>query len=324
MPFIAVDLGGTKLAGAVFDKDGIIRRQRLSLGMAEGTRVGKMIISLISSLAGDEVPEGIGISVPGIARHATGTVWAPNIPGWDDYPIKDEIAGAFGNKVSIVIESDRTCSMMGEAWKGSARGCRNAIFLAVGTGIGAGIMSDGRIIHGSDDIAGATGWMALSAPYLEEYRQCGCFEYYASGRGIAENAIRLLGRSDGHESFLSRIKPGELVAQDVFRAYGQNDTVAVEVLHKAVQMWGMAAANFVSLFNPEKIIFGGGIFGPAVSFIDEIKQEAERWAQPVSMRKVKFEASSLGSDAAIYGSAFLAMSASGKLSSEPEYNEHTL
>lgn len=314
MSVIAVDLGATKLAGAVFDKDGITDcRKKLSVGRAKGKGIGEMIISLISDLSEGGSPEGIGICIPGIAHQASGTVWAPNLPGWENYPLRDEITGAFGRTVKVTIESDRTCCIIGEVWKGSAQDCRNVIFLAVGTGIGAGIMADGKIIHGSDDIAGATGWMALSNPYSEEYRQCGCFEYYASGRGIAEHAARIL-RSTRINSSLRKIKPEELVASDIFRAFDCNDPVAIEVLNKAVEMWGMAAANFVSLFNPEKIIFGGGVFGPAVRFLDDIASEASKWAQPVSMKKVKFESSALGSDAAIFGSAYMAITASGQLS----------
>lgn len=308
MAAIAIDLGGTKICGAVFNENGITpARKKIPLGSAEGKDAGKLIISLIEELANGKQPEGIGVSVPGIARHTTGTVWAPNIKGWEDYPLLKEISTSFG-KSRIVIESDRTCSIMGEIWKGSALGCKNVIFMAVGTGIGAGIMIDGKIVHGADDIAGATGWMALSLPYSDEYRDCGCFEYYASGKGITEHAKKLLKEeSSGKDNFLKTADPSKLTTVEVFEAYDRNDPVAVEVLDKAVVMWGMAAANFVSLFNPEKIIFGGGVFGPAVKFLDAIMKEALKWAQPVSIRNVRFEPSSLGNDAAIFGSAYMAM-----------------
>jgi len=99
---------------------------------------------------------------------------------------------------------------------------------------------------------------------------------------------------------------GKITTQDVFSAYHSGDAVAAEIIAQAVEYWGMAAANLVSLFNPEKIIFGGGVFGPATELIPDIKREAEKWAQPISMKQVSFEASALAGDAGVYGAGFLA------------------
>src|SRR5690606_7336356 len=118
------------------------------------------------------------------SRNKSGTVWAPNIPGWEDYPLKAELEAVL-NRIPVSIDSDRACYILGEYWKGAAQNCEDAIFLAVGTGIGAGILADGRILRGAGDIAGAIGWMALDHPYQEKYIPCGCFEYQASGDGVA-------------------------------------------------------------------------------------------------------------------------------------------
>ncbi|HRN57376.1 MAG TPA: ROK family protein, partial [Agriterribacter sp.] len=93
----------------------------------------------------------------------------------------------------------------------------------------------------------------------------------------------------------------------VFDAYNAGDQVAVKVMRDCVQYWGMASANLVSLFNPEKIIFGGGVFGPALRFLPGIMEEARRWAQPVSIEHTRFEPSALGNEACLYGAAFLAL-----------------
>src|SRR5262249_164306 len=138
----------------------------------------------------------IAISVPGISR-ANGTVWAPNIPGWENYPLRREIQaalrGAEAAASKVIIASDREGWLLGGAWRGARQGARNGIFLAVGTGIGAGIMVDGKILRGANDIAGAVGWMALQRPLRREYVQCGCFEFYGSGNGIAKNANAMRG-----------------------------------------------------------------------------------------------------------------------------------
>ena len=135
--------------------------------------------------------------------------------------------------------------------------------------------------------------MALETPWREEFGPVGCFEYYASGNGI------------GHQAQLLYADPSKN-SYDVFANYGK-DPVATQILDKAIQLWGMGAANLVSLFNPQKVIFGGGVFGPAAAFIDRIYAEACRWGQPISMRDVRFCAAETGGDAALLGAAFLAI-----------------
>ena len=286
MTVAAIDLGGTKVAGAICDRNGIVTRHVLPIGDRSGGDVGALLRELLRQLGGDATINAVGVAVPGIYRTASGTVWAPNIPGWDDYPLLDELRSV--TSAPIAIESDRTCYVMGEAWRGNARGARNAIFIAVGTGIGAGILADGRVLRGQHDIAGATGWLVLDGDYRAEYAPCGNFEYHASGPGIA----RAAGTPD---------------AQEAFAAFTRGDANAARAVRTAVNYWGRAVANLVSLFNPEIIVFGGGVFGPAISLIEEIRAEAARWAQPISMRQVRVCASALGNDAGLYGAAAVAL-----------------
>ncbi|MGZ3949591.1 MAG: ROK family protein, partial [Flavisolibacter sp.] len=98
-----------------------------------------------------------------------------------------------------------------------------------------------------------------------------------------------------------------LTATDIFEVYEEGDTVATEVIQHCIETWGMAIANLVSLFNPEKIILGGGVFGPAVKFIPAIYEEAAKWAQPISIKQVSIEPAALGSRAGLYGAAYLAL-----------------
>lgn len=312
MAVIGIDLGGTKVAAAIFDANGrILARKNALLAGRTGEQVGDLINEVILALQSEhmtEVFQGIGVCVPGIVYSRTDRVWAPNIPGWDNYPLKAKIKSILNNpKIPVCIESDRTCYILGEVWQGAAQGCENAIYLAVGTGIGAGILLDGRVIHGANDIVGATGWMALEYPYREEFIPVGCFEYYASGNGIGTNARRLLQENPTYQGPLRQKPLEEVTSHDVFAVYDQQDAIAVAALDKAVQMWGMGTANLVSLFNPEKIIFGGGVFGPAVRFIDRIYQEACRWGQPISMKDVQYCASQVGGDAALLGAAYLVL-----------------
>ena len=309
MSVIGFDLGGTKLSGAVFSKDGkIISKETVLLEKRKGNEVGSLIKEQVKKLLSNHSDvEAIGVSVPGISYSKTGNVWAPNIPGWDDYPLLKVIKEPAGEKIRVTIDSDRACYILGEVWQGSARGCKDVIFLAVGTGIGAGILVNGEILRGSNDIAGAIGWMALDRPFQEKYISCGCFEYHASGEGLAKVGKEFLQKEINYEGILNIKKENHLTAHDIFEAYNQKDPLAEKVIRQAIEFWGMAVANLVSLFNPEKIIFGGGVFGPALRFLDDIKSEAKKWAQPISINQVKLEGSMLGGDAGLYGAGYLAL-----------------
>jgi glucokinase len=311
---VALDLGGSKLAAAFFSGDGRPRAKRvISLRGRGGLAVGALMCREARRLRRAAAAEGlrvdaIGAAVPGIAHATSGRVWAPNLPGWNDYPLRHELEAHAGKPaIPVALDSDRAACILGEAWRGAARGCRHAVFLAVGTGIGAGILADGLVLRGAHDSAGAAGWLALSRPFQTEYSACGDFEYHASGEGLARAAERLLAQAAGYRGPLNR--RGALSARDVFAAYEAGDILAARVMRDAIEYWGAACANLVSLLNPEKIIIGGGVFGPAAKFLDAIAAEARRWGQPVAMSQVAFEASRLGGDAALYGAAVLARQA---------------
>jgi len=311
MAIVAIDLGGTKLAGAILTRTGrVLQRRTTQLAGRQGRAVGDLICDEVGALlalarAKKLVVHGIGVCVPGISRAATHKVWAPNIPGWDNYPLRAQILDSLAprSRVPVMIDSDRACYILGEHWQGAARGCRDAIFLAVGTGIGAGILSGGQVLRGAHDSAGAIGWLALDRPFRSAYVSCGCFEHHASGVGLAKVA-RELAALRGRSSLATG-----LTARDLFDAFERREPLARAVVRQAIEFWGMAVANLVSLFNPRKIIFGGGVFGPARRHLKSIYAEARKWAQPIAIRQVKLEASRLGQDAGLYGAGWLALRA---------------
>ena len=277
MATIALDIGGTKIASAIFLPDGsmLFNRKRLLKGRT-GHEVGKLAAEILAkpltiARRSRIQIDGVGVCVPGIVYSQTGRVWAPNIPGWENYPLQEVLR--------TVTAPD----------------------------IGAGIIIDGHVLHGANDIIGATGWMALQPPYKEAYDACGCFEYYASGNGIGARVRDAVRANKAYKGRLRQKPICRISAYDVFNAYNESDPIAVSVLHKAIEMWGMASANLVSLLNPQKIIWGGGVFGPASIFIDDIYKEACKWAQPLSIKQVEFVASQLSGNAGLIGAAFLAI-----------------
>lgn len=314
MSLLGIDLGGTKLATAVFSEGAeLLSKESLPLEKRSGAAVGVLLTAQVSKLVQEQRLKGdpvaaIGVCIPGISNRKEGTVWAPNIPGWENYPLAAEITAAVPG-IPVSIDSDRTCYIMGEAWKGAAQGCTDAIFIGVGTGIGAGILADGHFLRGHNDTAGAIGWMAMGKPWLPKYRQCGHFETMASGDGIAKVARGRLDADLSYNGVLRNYSDGYPDAAAVFAAYQQDDPLAKQVISQCVKWWGMAVANLVSIFNPEKIIMGGGVFGPAIPLIPAIYEEAAKWAQPLSIQRVEVVPSQLGTVAGCWGAGLLALQA---------------
>jgi glucokinase len=307
MAVIGIDIGGTKISGALYVEGQQVIPEKVLLEGAEGDGVIHLVKNLIESLltgAGGKAT-AVGIAVPGIWNEKEGTVWAPNIPGWIDYPLRERLQQHF-SQLSFYITSDRACYILGEVWKGNATGCRDAIFLAAGTGIAAGIMAEGRVLNGSKGVAGAIGWMALNKPFDEKYKPMGCNEYYASGPGLVRYAEEVLDALPRYTGIFRDRK--NLTAEKIISALEQDDELALQVMGNAIGYWGMCIANLVSIFNPEKIILGGGVFqNNGCRFRDAILGEALKWGQPVSMRQFTLECSALGDMAGLYGAMYFAL-----------------
>ena len=316
-----IDVGGTKIASALFTREGeISAREKAAIDKAGGDAAAVQVAARIGSLAAAAASAGgrlaaVGISVPGIAYSASGTVWAPNIPGWDRYPllekIRDKIRGHVPEvRVPMILESDRSAYVAGEAWRGAAAGAKDVVFLAVGTGIGAGIISGGRIVHGHEDIAGAVGWFALDPAFKPEYAAMGGFEAEASGNSVARKARERL--AAGRTSRLLEFAGGRVeavTAETVAAAARAGDPLATEIIAEAVTYLSMGVANIVSILNPETVVLGGGLFQAADLFLEPVRREFRRWAQPLAARSVRIELSALGEDAGLYGCAKLAWDA---------------
>ena len=314
MAVIGIDLGGTKINSALYDgEETIVAPQKVLVNGAKGDEVGMLIRDLINSTLKNARGKGktvtsVGLSIPGIYSPNSGKVWAPNIPGWDDYPLLKELQQSF-NEIDFHIASDRSCYIMGEVWKGKAKSCRDAIYLSVGTGLAVGIMAGGQVLEGFGGIAGSIGWMALNKPFMDKYAPMGCAEYYASGEGMGRYAREVLDSKPEYNGVFRAGKKAD--AFNIIAEYDNGDEVALEVMKNTIEYWGMAVANLVSTFNPEKIIFGGGVFsGSACKFLDAVYAEALKWGQPISMKQVRFECSENGDMAGLYGAIYLALNAS--------------
>jgi len=283
---LVADLGGTKIAAARVDDSGKVTHQlQASTPPAGGERVVDAIADMLHRLAARGA-QALGVDVPGLA-YSDGAVWAPNIPGWERMPLGGLLRRRFD--LPVLVESDRNAFVTGEAWQGSAQGCRDVVFVAIGTGIGAGIISGGRLVRGFGELSGCLGWMAVRDRFLPAYQAVGCLESHLAGRGIARAARRVFHRP---------IEAGEVV-----KRARQGDARAREVIAQAGHYLGLALANLVDILNPQMIVIGGGVAGAGNLLLAPAKETMQRWAQPLAVKQVRISRSCLGARAGLLGVA---------------------
>lgn len=309
-----IDVGGTKIASALFSNDGLILFKEhgatpLEGGPAAVDEVGRRLEGL--ERAATEVGGRLamtGVCVPGIVFPGGSTIWAPNVRGWVNYTLGDELKKRTGGR--FIVVSDRAAYIAGEAWRGAARGARDAVFLAVGTGIGAGIMCGGRVIEGHGGVSGAVGWFGLTPVFKPEYAELGCFEAEASGAAVGRKARESLER--GRPSLMLELCGGDINKVDagvVAEAARRGDPLALAIIESAAGFLAMGVANLVSALNPEVVVLGGGLFQAADLLLEPVRRGFRRWAQPVAARSARVELSALGADAGLYGCGRLAWDA---------------
>ena len=286
---VAVDLGGTKIAAArVGAGGGLTQLLEVPTPPAGGKAVVASIAALIRQI-GCEGACAVGVDVPGLA-YADGSVWAPNLAGWKRMPLGRMLAAEF--KLPVLVESDRNACVVGEAWQGAARGCLDVVFLAIGTGIGAGIISGGHLIRGHGELAGALGWMAVETRYRAAYGAVGCLESHLAGPALAHAASRARRRPTSMPELVARARRG--------------DAAALRVIANAGHYLGLVLANLVSTLNPEQIVLGGGVAAAGPMLIAPARKTMREWAQPLAVKQVRIVRSRLGTRAGLLGAAKMA------------------
>jgi len=282
------DLGGTKIAVArVEDTGRITHRFVAPRPAAGGVAVVEAIIGLLRQLPAEGVC-ALGVDVPGLAGRG-GIVWAPNIPGWESMPLGNMLRRRFS--LPVLIESDRNAFVTGEAWQGAAKDCRDVIFIAIGTGIGAGIISGGRLLRGCGELAGCLGWMAVRDRFEPAYEAVGCLESHVAGPGIARAARRIFQRPTDTREVVNLARLG--------------DPRARKVLADAGGYLGLALANLVDILNPQMIVIGGGVAAAGNLLLAPARVTLRKWGQPLAAKQVRISRSRLGTCAGLLGAAKL-------------------
>ncbi len=316
MPFyIGLDLGGTNIKGGVIDDRGKVKaNDSVPTPSKEGPEavIGAMVdlAHSVASQAGLDMAkiDGVGIGSPGPIDFENGVLAsAPNIPEFNNVPLRDRIAKGTGRPT--VLENDANAAALGEYWIGAGRDAsiRHLITLTLGTGVGSGVVVDDQIIHGALGRGGEAGHMIVVP---EGGRKCGCgqrgcLETYASASHTARRAEEAM--EAGETSSLNQIREQRSVtAKDVFDAAKAGDTLANRLVNETAMYLGIACVNLSRLLDPQMIVLAGGMVQAGEFLIDRVREAFTSRSWAIMKDHVRIVGAALGNDAGIIGAAAVA------------------
>jgi len=310
---IGFDLGGTKMLGCLFDRKlGIVSRSKEKIGDgSNGEDVFTRMLGCIRSLVAEakitlDQVAGAGVAIPGPIDSATGTVLeTPNL-GFHNFPLKKRLESEL--KIPIVLENDVNAGTYGEFKSGAAKGYRHVLGVFPGTGIGGGIVIDGKLYRGATGGAGEVGHMIIQV----DGRLCGCGQYgclesVASKTAMSKDALMLA--ATGSAPALAKLAGSDLskMKSSVFaKAISSGDKAVERLVQRAADFLGIGLANLVNIFNPEAIVIGGGLverFGK--SYLATAEKSMREHAMPYLAKAVKLVEARLGDDAVAIGAVHL-------------------
>lgn len=308
---LVAELGATAINAAVTDLAGhILERRHQDIDIAAGPDVVlDALEGIFDSLIGDRSGRrvwGVGVGLPGPVEFSNGSPTSPPImPGWDRYPVRVRISARFD--APTWIDNDVNMLALGELRRGLAVGVEDAVFVKIGTGIGAGLISDGHLHRGAQGAAGDIGHVQVvdDNAHLCRCGKVGCLEAVAGGHALARQG-QDAGES-GTSPFLAKlVQSGRVVtARDVADAAAHGDLVSHELLSDAGRLVGQTIAAIVNFFNPSLVIIGGGVANSGDNFLAAIRQSIYQRSLPLATRDLRILRSELGDLAGIYGAAAL-------------------
>lgn len=314
---IGIDVGGTNIKAGVVDAGGaaVVRREIETEAARGFEHVFQRLTSLANELRGaaGQPVSAIGIGVPGPLSHARGVIHrAPNLPGWVNVPMRDRFSAATG--LPVCLENDANAAAFGEFVAGAGRALRDLVMLTLGTGIGGGVILDGRLWRGSFDNAGEIGHMIV----LPGGRECpcgqrGCLERYASANAVAERAAEALRageRSALSDPFLQGQRAGAggggLTAADVEGAATEGDALASRVWEEMCRCLAIACVNIQHLYNPQAVILAGGLINAGGRLLEPVRRCFDALTWTIAPDRPRIELAELGGNAGLIGAAALA------------------
>lgn len=297
----AVDIGGTRLRMMLTDLDGtVLSRWSVLLGAKQKTpeRVCCLAAEGLETLCGQsKTPLGkvlhLVAGAPGITNVTEGVILtAPNLERWEDVPLRALLEEQTG--ISCTVENDTNLAALGENWRGVAQGVDNFVFVALGTGIGAGIFLGGQLCHGAHWSAGEIGYLGVNGRERRLIRthKTGQLEQVIGGGGIQEEWLRILRESASPvESGLTSLK-----ATQIFDLASEGDSRAIELIHTVAQILANSITDISLLLNPDMVVLGGG-----VGAHPSLCQETDKLLQRQEFARPVLRSSGLGTEAQLYG-----------------------
>ncbi|MGB9856560.1 MAG: ROK family protein [Dictyoglomaceae bacterium] len=306
--FLALDIGGTKIALGRFSEDGKLEEKIIfPTNVERGYK--KIIEEIIENLkklkTHDTIALGVGCGGP--LDSEKGVILSPpNLPGWDNVPLKRDLEDAL--KIPVFLDNDANCACLGEYYFGAGKGVKNLVYITVSTGIGGGVIIDGKILHGQRDSAGEVGHQTI----LPDGPLCncgnrGCLEALASGTAIAKRAEEAVLR--GEDTILKEWSKREKISAKMVRsAYLQGDKIAEKIWKSALEYLGIGIGNVITIVSPERVVLGGGIMNAGEEVLETVKRVVKERVKLVPIDKVEIVLAQLGEDVGIYGALALALS----------------
>ncbi|MCX6012083.1 MAG: ROK family protein [Chloroflexi bacterium] len=310
---IAVDIGGTRFRVALADSEGTVIKRvsaatETKAGWQKSMDIINQVIRKLINETGWENIKGIGAAVAGVMDTKSGVLKiSPNIPGWTNIPIKKAWENEFG--ISVYVCNDASLAALGEYKFGAGKNYQNFVYVTVSTGIGGGIILDGKLFTGTDGFAGEIGHMVVEP----EGPLCGCggrgcLEALASGTAIARLAGEQL--RSGKKTILKQMTEGkidEITAEMVARAAVLKDEVAIEIMQSAGSYLGIGLANLIMLLDPEAIIIGGGVAQAGELIFDPARRVVAQKVDNYFGKKVPLIPAGLGDDSGLMGAIAVVM-----------------
>jgi glucokinase len=308
---LGIDLGGTAIKTALVTADRrVLAKASRPTNASEGVDAvlkemdagARDVLTQANASMADVVAAGIG--APGPMNWETGVVFTPpNLPGWNDVPLADRMTDLLG--VPCYVDNDGNLACYGEFWMGAGQGATNMCAMTLGTGVGGGIVIDGKLIHGVDGTAGEVGHMKVT----RSGRTCGCgaqgcLEPYGSVGGLVQTAGEML--ETGAPSILRDLCGGEvsgITGKMVSDAAQQGDAVSMDALRETGVWLGVGISSLINLLNPEKIVLCGGMIAAGDVLFDPIRQTARERSFDVPGERAEIVPAELGADSGVLGAA---------------------
>lgn len=309
---VGIDLGGTRMRAALLDRFlNIVKREEVPTLAEQGpdatiTRM-KSLVRQILPTEDDAHVAGIGISAPGPANPNTGIIVAPpNLPGWHNVPLVEILQKEFG--YSTYLGNDANVAALAETARGAARGFRHVIFITISTGIGSGMICDGLMLLGKDGLAAEAGHMILVVG-----DKVSSLEKEAAGPALARQARARI--AAGEKSIITDLTDGDLsncTGSTVGKAALAGDALALSIVERAGRMIGLGMVTLLHLFNPEILVFGGGVsvlgdilFAPMRESIEKHALDSAYWSD------LRIKSAELGENVSLVGAAALVATKGG-------------